>query len=157
MIAMTYGGLFKSELVYEMANLLRGQLDALPHEKKQSVFAVFIEMVNNVLMHSEEKESGFAKGSFFLNEQNGEFCMQTDNSVTNERADFLKNKIAVLNEMEKTELLRVYKEGAKSKNETGKGAGIGLYEIAWRASSKIEYELSPHKNGMMNFKMYVTI
>jgi hypothetical protein len=160
-ILMGYCGLFKSDIVYGMADLLKSQLEIHIHpaEKKQTAFAIFIEQINNIIMHSQEKEDELPKGSFVLGERDGNFFIQTSNAVTHERAEFLRTRIEQINKMEKNELFRFYKNGAKSKNTNteSKGAGIGLYEMAWRSAEKFEYELSPRENNMIQFNLCVTI
>ena len=166
---LIYGGPLWSSGVYNMADMLRQYLDMNNQSSSAiSVFAVFIEQVNNMLMYSEEKEcinhpDGYnfelPKGSFLLAVNDGTYFIKTGNIVAKETAEILKNRIDYLNSLEKKELLCDYKEHVKSKKSIfgSKGAGIGLIEIAWRATSKIKYEFMPNENDMVHFTMCVTV
>jgi len=71
----------------------------------------------------------------------------------------LKERIDFLNTLDKKELRQFYKEQMKAENDNpeSKGAGLGLTEIARRATSKIEYEFIPYGEGLSYFTMYVTV
>jgi hypothetical protein len=76
-----------------------------------------------------------------------------------ESAELVKNRIEHLNSLDKQELRKYYKEQMKSENTNAesKGAGIGLTEIAKRASKPIEYDFTPYDEGLTFFTMCVTI
>jgi len=46
---------------------------------------------------------------------------------------------------------------SENDNPESKGAGLGLTEIARRATSKIEYEFLPYGEDLSYFTMYVTV
>jgi len=153
-----------------MAEMLQRRLDFddLPLSASQSVFSVFVEQMNNMLMYSAEKElfessSGKNKetsiGIFILGIQGKKYFIQTRNVVSENNMEILKERIDLLNTMDKKELRQYFKEQAKAENENpeSKGAGLGLIEIARRASSGIEYEFSPFSEGFNYFSMYVSI
>lgn len=54
---------------------------------------------------------------------------------------------------------KYYKERIKAENDNpeSRGAGLGLIEIAKRASSKIEYSFTDMDETSSFFTMYVTI
>ena len=164
-----YGGPLWANGLYSIAEVLKQYLDMNDKQSNTaSVFAVFIEQMNNMLIHSAEKESinhpdghifELPKGSFILGIQDGSYFIQTGNVVAKENADMLKERIDYLNSLEKKELMCNYKKQAKNKGIRlgDRGAGIGLIEIAWRATSKIKYEFMPDKNDMVRFTMHVTV
>lgn len=73
--------------------------------------------------------------------------------------EILKTRIDYLNTLDKKGLRKFYKERLQAENDNpeSKGAGLGLIEVAKRASSKIEYEFEPRGEGMKYFTMYVEI
>jgi len=167
---LVYGGPLWANGVYNMAAVLKQYLDMRDQSSNEahSVFAVFVEQLNNMLMHSEEKEMvsqpdgstlELPKGSFILGIHNGSYFIQTANAVAKDNAPALKDRIDYLNGLEKEALMNNYKERVKSKKSSSetKGAGLGLLEVAWRCTSKIAYEFTPGEDNMLNFTMRVTI
>jgi len=169
---LSYNGPLWSTGIYGIAEMFRQylDLDGQPSNTSLAIFAVFIEQLNNMMMHSAERvrishpdgeHSESPKGSFLLGNKDGVYFLYSGNYVTSENADILKERINSLNQTEKKELMKGYKFEARNDDENessdSKGAGIGLYEIALRASSKIEYEITTHQNGKLYFNMYVTV
>jgi len=153
-----------------LSNMLQRRLDLedLPLESSQSVFSVFVEQMNNMLMYSAEKEpftreSGeqleVSKGTFILGVKGKTHFVYTGNVVSGSSAAILKERIDHLNNLEGKELRKYYRErlNAENDNPESKGAGLGLIEIARRASSKIAYDISEHDSGNKYFTMYVEI
>lgn len=169
-IILTYNGPLWSDGIYGMAEMFKQylDLDGRPSNNSRAIFAVFIEQLNNMMMHSAERirinhpDGEFSespKGSFVLATQNDSYVMQAGNLVTEENAKTLVERIDHLNSMDKKELFNRYRELAMSEdsNPETRGAGIGLTEIALRSISKIEYNLTPQEDGKQYFIMYVTV
>lgn len=146
----------------------RLELDALPLSASQSVFSVFVEQMNNMLMYSTEKQRfhaaeedafGVSTGVFILGAQDKKYFLQSGNLMRTESVERMRQRIDYLNTLDKPQLRKYYKEQIKieNKNPDSKGAGLGLIEIARRASSKIKYEFTPMEDGQTFFAMYVEI
>lgn len=169
-INIIYSGPIWSNGIEGIAATLKRRLefDDLPLSASQAIFSVFIEQMTNMLMYSAEKEIfsnakneelEISKGVFMLGEQNKTYFIQSGNMVQKENAELLKNKIDYLNTLDKAALRKYYKEQLKSENANpeSRGAGLGLIEIARRATSKIEYTFTPLENDMLFFTIFVTI
>lgn len=166
-INIIYSGPIWSDGIEGIGGTLRKRLefDDLPFSAAQSVFSVFVEQMNNMLMYSMEKEKyddendEISKGVFILGTKGKQYFIQTGNIIRTESAELIKQKIDYLNTLDKTELRKYYKQQLKEENTSpeSKGAGLGLIEIARRASSKIEYEFVPFEDGNTFFIMFVTI
>jgi hypothetical protein len=169
-ISIIYSGPLWAEGIDGMAEFLQRRLDMddMPLNASQAVFSVFVEQMNNMLMYSAEKgkqenaEIGVkeaSRGIFILGSRDNSYYVQTGNVIKNSSVEHLKNRIDLLNTLDKKELRSLYKEQIKSDNDNpeSRGAGIGLTEIARRASSRIEYEFMPYSDGLSYFTMYVTI
>lgn len=146
----------------------RLELDALPLSSSQSVFSVFVEQMNNMLMYSAEKqsfhleESGemeVSTGLFILGAKGKKYFLQSGNVMRTEDVEPMRRRIEYLNTLDKPHLRRYYKEQIKQENTNphSKGAGLGLIEIARRASSPIEYGFTSLDDGSTFFAMYVEI
>ena len=148
--------------------LKRLELDDMPYSASQGVFSVFVEQINNMMMYSAEKDqrsdaqgnlTQVSKGIFILGIHDSAYFVYTGNVLTDKNAATLQSRIDHLNTLDKKELRKYYKQQlhAENDNEESKGAGIGLIEIARRASDRIEYELEPLGEGLQYFTMYITI
>ncbi len=169
-ISLMYSGPIRAGGIEGMAEMLHHRLsiDDLPLNASQSVFSVFVEQINNMLMYSAEKKeiqkqnngpANLSKGTFILGVKDKRYFIYTGNLVKENSADILKERIDHLNTLDKKELRRYYKERAQEENDNpeSRGAGLGLIEIARRASSKIEYKFEPRGEGMRYFTLYVEI
>jgi hypothetical protein len=169
-IGIIYSGPLWADGIDGMAEFLQRRLDIddMPLNASQAVFSVFVEQMNNMLMYSAEKQCReqqdaanreASKGIFVLGNHDKSYFIQTGNVIKNSSVELLMGRIDHLNTLDKKELRQLYKEQMKAENDNpeSKGAGIGLTEIARRATSKIEYEFTPYAEDLSYFAMYVTI
>jgi len=168
-ISIIYSGPLWAEGIDGMAEFLQKRLDMddMSLSASQAVFSVFVEQMNNMLMYSagkerQESETGIREtstGIFVLGSQDKSYYVQTGNIIKNSSVGLLKDRIDFLNTLDKKGLREYYKEQMKAENDNpeSKGAGLGLTEIARRATSKIEYEFTPYSEGLSYFTMYVTV
>jgi len=169
-VSIIYSGPLWAEGIDGMAEFLQKKLDMddMSLSASQAVFSVFVEQMNNMLMHSAEKErherpeTGAvekASGIFVLGSCDKSYYVQTGNVIKNSSVGLLKERIDFLNTLDKKELREFYREQIKIENNNpeSRGAGLGLTEIARRATSKIEYEFVPYGEGLSYFTMYVTV
>ena len=169
-IIAVYSGYIWSSGVNALAEMLLNRLefDDMPFSTSQSIFSIFIEQINNVMMYSADKEyktdpSGksleISKGIIILGVEETTYFVQCGNVITDKNAEILKARIDYLNTLDKKELRQYYKQqlNADNDNPESKGAGIGLIEIARRASDSIVYEFEPLGDGLKFFSMYITV
>jgi hypothetical protein len=169
-IILVYSGPLWSEGLDGLAEMLqrRFDLEDLPMGVSQAVFSVFVEQMNNMMMYSTETvlvsnsdstQREVAKGVFILGAVDKNYFIQTGNIIKNSSIEQLKSRIDYLNSIDKKEMRQYYKEQMKAENENpeSRGAGVGLIEIARRATSKIDYEFTPYSDGLSYFSMYVII
>ena len=169
-ISIIYSGPVWAESINGFSETLQNRLDlsGMPFNAAQSVFSVFVEQLNNMIMYSEEKEYlsttdgncyEVSKGIFTFGASDGIYFVQSGNLIKTSSIPNLEKRLNYLNSLDKKELRQYYKEQIKSENENpeSKGAGVGLIEIARRASSKIEFDFTPQDDDMSYFSMYVTI
>ena len=169
-ISVIYSGPIWPDGIDGMAEMLQRGLDFddISASASQSVFSIFIEQMNNILMHAAEKKDfndsdnmlkKVANGICIIGVQDKTYFIQSGNVVTDRSATILKERIDFINTLDKKELRKYYKErmSAENDNPESAGAGLGLIEIARRATSKIEYAFTPHGDGLLYFAMYVTV
>jgi hypothetical protein len=162
-INTVYSGPLWAEGIAGLAEALQTRLEheELPPALSQSIFSVFVEQMNNMLMYSAEKcNKQISKGTFVLGACGRGYFIQTGNVIENTQAASLREKLDYLNNLDEAGLKKHYKTKLRSAREVtaeSRGGGLGLIEIARRASSKIEYSIEPHGEGLSFFEMYVTI
>lgn len=169
-INIAYSGPIWGDSVESIGNTIRRRLefDELPLTASKSVFTVFVEQINNILMYSAEKLSApeseqsdleISSGVFAMGAMNKVYILKSGNVIKNENVEKLRSALEHLNSLDKDGLKKFYKEQIRSENNNpdSMGAGIGLTEIARRASSKIKFSFKPYGEGLSFFSMYVTI
>jgi hypothetical protein len=169
-ISIIYSGPLWADGIDGLAEFLQRRLDMdeMPLGASQSVFSVFVEQLNNMLMYSTDKQHferletaplETAKGIFLMGKHDKMYFLQTGNFMKDGSVELLRNRIDHLNSLDKQQLRQFLKKqrGAEDDNPESKGGGLGLIEVARRASSKIDYEFIPCGGGITYFTMYVTI
>jgi len=173
-IKVIYSGPMWDDGIKGLAEMVKTHLshDQLPGSVAKAIFSVFVEQVTNMLMHSEEKEKysqppgneiiDVSMGTVIMGnkkDKRGTFFVQTKNVVKNESIEFLKERIDHLNSLDKQGLRQFHKEMVRgdNMNPESRGAGLGLIEIARRATAPIGYAFEPVSESVSYFTMYVEI
>ena len=167
-ISISYNGPLWEEGIISMADMLKSQLSQknLPKKASKTLFSVFVEQVTNMLMysagralygHSADDEA--PTGMLALGQKDNIFFIQTSNEIHTKNAEHVKSRIDYLNSLDKNELRQHNKERMRGENDNpeSKGAGLGLIEIARRATAPISYRFDPINDEMSYFSMYVEI
>ena len=121
-----------------------------------------------MLMYSAEKKSytrqdsekiEVPEGMMVMGHRENMFFIQTKNAIKNENVKKIKERLDFLNTLDKQQLRQYHREAMQGDNDNpvSKGAGLGLIEIARRATEPIGYEFEPVSEGLSNFTMYVVI
>jgi hypothetical protein len=119
----------------------------------RSVFAVFVEQMQNMIRYSAEKEPDFAAtgqgeppleiryGVIAIGQSDDGFCVEAGNLIMKEDVARLRARLEEIRAADRAGLKALYKEKLKGpQDEASKGAGVGFIEIARRASKPIEFE-----------------
>lgn len=165
-VDIIYSGSLWSDGIEGLGMTLRKlmEFEHLSLSASYSVFSVFVEQMNNMLMYSAEKEhienhDDVPRGVFILASKDRVYYAQSGNVMDANKAELVKDHLDYLNTLDKQALRKYYKEELRSENTNpdSKGAGIGLIEIAKRASEPIAYKFEPYQEGLTFFTMCVTI
>ena len=115
-----------------LGEILQKQMtsDKLSSFMAESIFSVFVEMMNNMQMHSAEKTddgafNSISKGTFILTSENGVYYAQSGNLIKSEKAESVKNRIDYLNSMDKQSLRKYYMELIKKRMSIRKAKARG--------------------------------
>ena len=119
----------------------------------RSVFAVFVEQMQNIIRYSAELAAQSPAGDrpsleirygiVTIGQEGGEYIVQAGNLVAQKDVERLRARLSRIRDMNKEELRALHKEQLRAAPEEGsKGAGLGIMEIARRASKPIEFDFT---------------
>jgi Family of unknown function (DUF6272) len=127
-------------------------LDDADTKTLRSVFAVFVEQMQNMIRYSAEKVPNSAAeppliemryGVLTIGRQGDDYVVHAGNLVARSDVEPLRQRLSKIRSMNKEELRALHKERLRAGPEEGsKGAGLGLMEIARRASKPIEFDFT---------------
>jgi hypothetical protein len=126
-------------------------LDDADTKTLRSVFAVFVEAMQNMIRYSAEKvpnsvaESSFDMryGVLTIGREGDDYVVHAGNLIVRSDVERLRAMLSQIRDMNKEQLRARYKERLRTGPEEGsKGAGLGLMEIGRRASKPIEFDFT---------------
>jgi len=128
-------------------------IDDADSKTLRSVFAVFVEQMQNIIRYSAElaaQPSATDKpsleiryGILTIAQQGSEYIVQAGNLVAQKDVERLRARLSRIRDSNKEELRALHKEQLRAMPEEGsKGAGLGIMEIARRASKPIEFDFT---------------
>jgi hypothetical protein len=127
-------------------------LDDADTKTLRSVFAVFVEQMQNMIRYSAEKVPNSAAeppliemryGVLTIGREGDDYVVHAGNLVARSDVEPLRERLSQIRDMNKEELRALHKERLRLGPEEGsKGAGLGLMEIARRASKPIEFDFT---------------
>jgi hypothetical protein len=137
----------------------------------RSVFAVFVEQMQNIIRYSAEKAQAslppaadaralkeIRYGILTIGREGVDYVVCAGNLVQRADVPRLHARLSRIREMSKDELKVHYKEQLRAEPEEGsKGAGLGFMEIARRASKPIEFDFTEVDADHSFFALKATI
>jgi Family of unknown function (DUF6272) len=171
-IIFAYCGYVTEPVLTGVGDALKQKLliDDMDTKTARSVFAVFVEQMQNIIRYSAEKgapistedQSGVTLeiryGIMTISRQASSFIVRAGNLVDKADIGPLRAKLESIQKADKDALKVMYKETLKSEPEGGaRGAGIGLIEIARRSSRPIQFDFTEVDNRFAFFALEAEI
>lgn len=167
-IFFSFSGPISQNLLVEIGSTLkkRMQLHEASNMTILRVFSLLVENAQNIIHYSAEKfpgknsemEEKLSLGILAVGLKDGHYFVMCGNVILNSEIDKLREKLLHLQEMSKEELKQYYKEQRKKeKGVENKGAGLGLIEIAKKASRPIEFDFKKIDDTYSFFSSKTTI
>jgi len=157
-IIFAYCGYVTEPVLTGVGDALKQKLiiDDMDTKTARSVFAVFVEQMQNIIRYSAEKgdphstsgdDNGPASelryGIMTITREGGSFVVNAGNLIDKADVEPLRAKLEQIRSADKDALKAMYKETLKSEPEEGsKGAGVGFIEIARRSSRPIAFDFT---------------
>ncbi len=161
-IVLSYKGPISDILLAEFIRDIRHKLQPEDPRIGKKVFAIFMELAQNVLYYSKEQNHfGNAKdkvGTLVILQDGQNYRVITGNLVYKKDVQSLQEKCDTVNSLDR-EGLREYKRQLRNnpKGEESKGAGIGLVQAALTSTDPLEVELQEVGNDFAFFMVSVYV
>ena len=172
-VIFAYSGYVTEPVLSGVGEALKQKLtiDDADTKTLRSVFAVFVEQMQNIIRYSAEKAQGrlppapdakalkeIRYGILTIGREGGDYVVCAGNLVERADVERLRAKLTKIRDMSKEELKALYKEQLRAAPEQGsKGAGLGFVEIARRASKPIEFDFADFDGNHAFFALKATI
>lgn len=111
---------------------------------QKKVFHVMVECLQNISKHADNQfnfvSSKDGRGIFLVSKDEAEYNVTTGNVVKNEKIDELKKMLEHINQLDRANLNKLYKQKIKEGRLSEKGgAGLGFIDIARKTGQKLVY------------------
>ena len=136
------------------------KLNEVPIKTSTSLCSVYVEMMNNMRMHSARRPNPSQPlGVLLLGVDAHMYFLQSSNAVEDHKVDNIQLQIERMNSHIKTELRKFYKFRRRrdNPNKESDGAGLGMIEIAKRTTHMIDYDFKELGDGITFFTMLVKL
>ncbi len=161
-----FNGPFTHSIIEELGKAVRKYLENEEVQKSalMDVFSVYIEATQNVSNYAnrdewrETERTRLNAGIVVIGREGDRYVVQSGNPVRPEDAAVLRERLDRLIALDKAGLKALYKEQARSKLGPGSSsAGLGLIDMARKASEPLEYALVPDQAGLSFFSLKVIV
>lgn len=155
-VIFAYSGYVTEPVLSGVGEALKQKLtiDDADTKTLRSVFAIFVEQMQNIIRYSAEKAGAplppaaaasalkeMRYGILTIGREGDDYVVCAGNLVRTSDVERLRARLEKIRNMSKEELKAHYKEQLRAEPEEGsKGAGLGFMEIARRASKPIDFD-----------------
>jgi hypothetical protein len=168
-----YCGYVTEQVLTGVGEALKQKLviDDMDMKTARSVFAVFVEQMQNIIRYSADREGPrpatrgegatskeLRFGIMTIGRQTGFFVVKAGNLVENADIEQMRVKLEQIRNADRDQLKAMYMGTLKSEPEEGSsGAGVGFIEIARRASKPIEFDFAEFDDRFSFFALEAAI
>lgn len=165
-IEFIFSGIFSQGLIEELGIALkqRLQLQQAAKSKISSVFFTFVEQTQNIKQYEVSKENTeqfsviAGSGVIAISSDNNGHCINSGNIIFNEDVKKLKEKLDKIISMNEEELRSYFREVSRKKIDMkNEKAGLGLIQIARKATNKIQYKFEKIDDSYSYYTLTVLI
>jgi len=159
-IIVDYQGIFSQEVIMELGEVLSKEISSLESEPFcKRVFSIFIEMAQNVQYHSSRKSvSASGLGMVRIFRDHTGYYLETSNPVNESAQSELRQRVQEINQLNPLQLKEKCIQTRRfEKAVSGKGAGLGLIEIARWSGQPLSILFQKNQEGYLNFIFRVSV
>lgn len=165
-ILISFSGKFSQGIIEELGDAIKKYMEdeERPQNDVFNVFAIFIEQSQNIKNYSKKNENSIYydkisnSGIVNIGKSENEYFIWSRNLIKNSDIAVLTQKLESIKKMDKSELKKYYKEQIKKDVPIDSlGAGVGLIEIARKASKPIEYSINKADEEFSFYELRVIV
>jgi hypothetical protein len=144
-LILVYQGDFTQETTKSILAMAERNIDSSGEESsiKRKVFNVMVESLQNIVKHSDELVDGETRSHaaiFLIGREATRYTIMSGNPIRKSNIPALKEKLELINGLDKDGLKDLYKEIIKNTTISDKGgAGLGFVDMARKSGEKIEF------------------
>ncbi|HZG84349.1 SiaB family protein kinase [Paenibacillus sp.] len=161
-ILICFSGKLTQTLIVEYGEAVKTYLEAEDRPKNEifNIFSLFIEQTQNIKnyyamkMASPHYETLLQSSIVTIGKTESGSYVCSGNLIENEDAAALKAALDELVRLDKTELKALYKAKLRAEPDPGAtGAGLGMIDMARKASAPLEYSIVGHNERLSFFTL----
>lgn len=149
---LAFNGVISQDAIVGLGDVLRSELHlSYPLSVVNKIFAIYIEMTQNILHYSNEQVDcngkSFGKGAVFVFEIEGGYELATVNMISEKQHRYLEKKCNLINSLGKEDIKEFYLKRRRKIAETeSKGAGLGFIDIVRRSGNPVVFDFETIEN-----------
>jgi len=165
-ILISFSGRFSQGIIEELGDAIKKHMETedLPRNDIYNVFAIFVEQTQNIKNYTAKKldtihyDSIVNSGIVTIGKKEEGYFISSGNLIENKDVEALAERINRISALDKSELKNLYKEQMKRELEQGSmGAGVGLIDIARKASNPVSYSINKVDDLLSFFTITVIV
>ncbi|MBS0194686.1 MAG: SiaB family protein kinase [Proteobacteria bacterium] len=165
-ILISFNGSFSHGIVEELGTAVKKYLESAEGKPSamMDVFSVYIEAAQNVRNYSERRLAAGADRQemdaniLVISRRDDHYEVSAGNAIDSADIQPLTERLQRLAGMDKAQMKACYKEQLrKERGPEANGAGLGLIEMARRASAPLQYRFTPTDDGGAYFSLSVVV
>jgi hypothetical protein len=165
-ILIRFNGPFSHSIIEELGKAVKKYLESEDVQKSamMDVFSVYIEATQNVRNYAnrsdltETERAHLNTGIIVIARQGDHYVVHSGNRVRPGHGAQLLRDLDGLAALDKGQLKALYKEKLRQVLPPGsQGAGLGLIDMARKATQALDYSLVPEEDGYAFFSLQVVI
>ena len=164
-VLLSFKGMITSDLLTTILQIMESKMDHLDEKPKvkKKVFNILVECLQNLYHHIDQDEVIYVpmedkSALLMIAKSNDEYEITTGNYMRAADMPALRDKLDLVNGMDKVELKAYYKEVLSEGSLSKKGtAGLGMIDIARKSGQKLEYSFSQINDTTTFFSLAVRI
>jgi hypothetical protein len=157
-ILLCFNGPFSQGLIEEIGSALKRYMGSedVSSSSALDVFAAYIEIAQNIRHYGAQRGYSEAEASATVvigRDKDGHYVISAGNIVEAEDGRALVERIEALGQLDKAQLRAAYKEQLRKPRDenAASGAGLGLIDMARKASAPVSASLHPLEAGSQLF------
>ncbi|MEX1002822.1 MAG: SiaB family protein kinase [Crocinitomicaceae bacterium] len=164
-VLLSFKGMITSELLTTILQIMESKMDHIEEKPKvkRKVFNILVECLQNLYHHIDQDEIVYIptedkSALLMISKNETEYEITTGNYMKTEDVEPLKNKLDLVNSMDKAELKAYYKKVLSEGSLSSKGtAGLGMIDIARKSGEALVYGFQPINDKTTFFSLAVKI